>query len=444
MSPRAKKKAGVVPEPSVKRYPKTKTKPAMWRVWAYVRLNEDDARITPVEGTSTQPGDAGKSEAMERFRARADAIAGADRKAPPTVRMMAESWLSWRTLRDSSRSTYRSTLHTSLVPLHDRPVTEVTPGELYDHLSSLSPGAVGTAYTLLRGAFSRAVGLGIITSSPATKDVVPQRPADSGAVLRRLTVAEVQQLRELFRAAEKRPRASTPIHAVTEPMLRTGARIGEVLALQVKHVEHNVDLFGGPDGEPTVDTLIHVAGTQIGTDGDLVRQEHTKTGPTGERRIRVSEAFYREHLAPRVEGRDGDDWLFPARRITGDARTRMPGELFPVQMVSANNFRTLWRGLIRGTVYERAQVTPHTYRRTVAQALVDEGEAEMATALLGHVAAATLFRSYAKRPVPIVDPSALLDTVFMEQRGPQTDAEWEALYDDADAFEALPTSEKPE
>lgn len=308
----------------------------MWRAWAYVRLHEDDARVKHVEGTSTLPGDAGKAEALERFHARAADIAGADRDAPPTVRAMAESWLSWRTLRESSRATYRSTLQTSLVPLHDRPVTEVTPGELYAHLSSLSPGAVGTAYTLLRGAFSR-----ILTSSPATRDVVPQRAADSSAVPRRLTVAEVQQLRDLFRAAEKRPRASTPIHAVTELMLRTGARIGEVLALQVKHVEHEVDLFGGTDGSPTVSTLINITGTQIGTDGDLKRQEHTKTGPTGRRRIRVSEAFYREHLATRVEGREPDEWLFPARRITGDARTRMPGELFPVQMLSASNFRTL-------------------------------------------------------------------------------------------------------
>lgn len=422
MSPRVKKKAGVVPAPSVKRYPKTKTKPAMWRAWAYVRLRDDDARVTHVEGTSTLPGDAGKAEALERFQARADAIAGADRKAPPTVGQMAESWLSWRTLCESSR----------------------TPGELYDHLSSLSPGAVLTAYTLLRGAFSRAVGLGIITSSPATRDVVPQRPADSQAALRRLTVAEVQQLRDLFRAAEKRPRASTPIYEVTELMLRTGARIGEVLALQVKHIERDVDLFGGDDAQPTVSTLVHITGTQIGTDGDLIRQEHTKTGPSGRRRIRVSESFYRDHLANRVGGRDPDEWLFQARRTTGSARTRMPGELFPEQMLSANNFRTLWRNLIRDTVFEKAQVTPHTYRRTVAQALVDEGQAEVASALLGHVAAATLFRSYAERPVPIVDPSAVLDEMFREQRGPQTEAEWEALYGAVEAVEAVPEAENPE
>jgi integrase len=443
MSPRVKKKAGVIPEPSVKRYAKTKTKPAMWRAWAYVRLRDEDARVTHVEGTSTLPGDAGKSEALERFRARADEITGASRNAPPTVKAMAESWLSWRTLRESSRSTYRSTLYTSLAPLHDRPVSEITSGELYDHLSSLSPGAVKTAYTLLRGVFSRAVGLGIITSSPATRDVVPQREADSQKVLRRLTVGEVQELRELFREAEARPRASTPIYEVAELMLRTGARIGEVLALQVKHIERDVDLFA-PEGEQSATTLIHITGTQVGNDGNMHRQEHTKTGPTGRRKIRVSERFYREHLARRADGRAPDEWLFPARRVTGNERTRMPGELMPVQMLSANNFRTLWRGLVKGTVYEKAEVTPHTYRRTVAQALVDEGQPELASALLGHVAAATLFRSYAERPVPIVDPSALLDTLFREQRGPETEEEWEALYDDFDVLAPVPMDEKPE
>ncbi|MBD3756923.1 MAG: site-specific integrase [Microbacterium sp.] len=442
MSPQVRKTVRAVPEPSVKRYPKSKTKPAMWRAWAYVRLSNEDTRAKPIEGTSTLPGDAGKAEALSRFRARAAEVLGT-RDTTPTVRQMAESWLEWRTLRESSRATYRTVLATSLAPLHDRPVTDVTPGELFDHLSSLSPGAVRSAYALLRGAFSRAVGLGLITTSPATKDVVPQRAADSAKVMRRLTVAEVEELRELFRAGQSRPRASTPIYTVTELMLRTGARIGEVLALQAKHIERDVNLFTA-NGEPDITTLIYITGTQVGNDGNLRRQEHVKTGPTGRRRVKVSEAFYREHLAPLLNGKSGDDWLFEARRVSGRKGTAAAGTLLPPQMVSASNLRTAWRNLIRGTVYKRAEVTPHTYRRTVAQALVDDGKAELASALLGHSTATTLFRSYADRPVPVVDPSALLDEVFMEYRGPQTEAEWEALYDDFDAVGPTPKRQSRE
>ncbi|WP_447947068.1 hypothetical protein [Microbacterium lacticum] len=40
----------------------------------------------------------------------------------------------------------------------------------------------------------------------------------------------------------------------------------------------------------------------------------------------------------------------------------------------------------------------------------------------------------------MVDPSTLLDEVFMEHRGPQTEADWETLYDDFDVVAPRPTS----
>lgn len=49
--------------------------------------------------------------------------------------------------------------------------------------------------------------------------------------------------------------------------------------------------------------------------------------------------------------------------------------------------------------------------------------------------------SYADRPVPVVDPSALLDEVYVEYRAPQTEAEWEALCDDFDAVGPWPKRE---
>lgn len=78
-------------------------------------------------------------------------------------------------------------------------------------------------------------------------------------------------------------------------------------------------------------------------------------------------------------------------------------------------------------MHEKAEVTPHTYLRTLAQALVDDGKAELNISLLGHSTAVTLIRSYADRPAPVVGPSALLDEVVMDYRGPQAEAEWEAL-----------------
>lgn len=424
MSPRAKSEVGRVPDPSVRRVAKTAKKPAMWRAWGYVRVAETDAKARLVEGTSTASGDAGKAEATSRYWAAAERLVGQS-DAPKTFGMMAESWISWRRLRESSRTTYRNALNTSLAPLHGQPVADITPGALFDLLSSLSPGAVRTAYAVMRGAFSRSVALGLISASPATTAVLPQAEADANRVRRRLTVVEVQELRDLFREASGRKRASIPLFEVSELILRTGARIGEVLALRVEHIERELDLFSE---NPSPVTLVTITGTQVGAEGALHRQEHTKTGLTGRRKVRVSEAFYGEHVAPLTHGRDRDDWLFQAR-VREDQKEP--------QMVSAANLRRAWRATLKGTKFEAAEVTPHTYRRTVAQALVDEGQSELAVALLGHATARTLFRSYAEQAIPVVNPAALLDGIFDEVSELETDADMEAFYGFADAgFEA--------
>jgi len=70
-----------------------------------------------------------------------------------------------------------------------------------------------------------------------------------------------------------------------------------------------------------------------------------KTGPTGRRRVKVLEAFNREHLAPVLNGKSGDDWLFEARRVSGRKGTAAAGALLPPQMVSASNLRTHPLGL---------------------------------------------------------------------------------------------------
>lgn len=421
MSPRAKSELGKVPDPSVRRVPKTAKKPAMWRAWGYVRVSEADAKARLVEGTSTASGDTGKAEATSRYWASADRIVGRSAETPKTFDMMAESWISWRTLRDSSRVTYRNALSTSLAPLHGQRIADITPGTLFDLLSSLSPGAVKTAYAVMRGAFSRSVALGLIAASPATVAVLPQAEADANRVRRRLTVVEVQELRELFRKASARKRASIPLFEVSELMLRTGARIGEVLALRIEHIERETDLFSE---NPAPTTLVTITGTQVDADGALRRQEHTKTGMTGRRKVRVSEAFYGEHIAPLTNGCDADAWLFQAR---AHVKQEKP------QMVSAANLRRAWRATLKGTKFEAAEVTPHTYRRTVAQALVDEGQSELAVALLGHATARTLFRSYAEQAIPVVNPAALLDGIFDEVGGLETEAEMEAYYGFEDA-----------
>lgn len=123
---------------------------------------------------------------------------------------MAEEWLGWAKHRESTRATYRSVLITSLSAVHDRPVSEVTAGELYDLLKRLSPGAVASAYAVQRGAFSRSVAMNLVTRSPVTTDIRPPKHEDSAQVLRRVTPAEVQDLRERFRKAEARLRSSLP------------------------------------------------------------------------------------------------------------------------------------------------------------------------------------------------------------------------------------------
>ena len=368
----------------------------MWRASVRVRISESDTRSRLLEGSSTRSGPAGKTEALSRLSNKIRAALG-DPSAP-TIGSVGAEWLAQHRGRATTVQTYQSTVRSALGPLLDIPVAEATPKILAEHLKTLGVGAAGTGYYVLAGLYDFAVGLGYVQNNPVTRAIKPSRPKQ--ARLGSLGFDEVADIRRTLNAPGAAQR-SVPLGPVTELLLRTGLRIGEALALQVKHVEVVGDFSGDPEGEavmrqvwegalPPLQASIVVTGTQTSVNGVLSRQELTKTGEKGRRRIVVSATVYTTLLQARVIGQDPEAWLFPSRN--------------PRQMVSAANFRRAWRRQLAAY----PGVTPTTYRRTVAQALVSNGEEELAQKLLGHTQLQTTLTSYAEAPIPTIDPSKQL------------------------------------
>jgi integrase len=183
------------------------------------------------------------------------------------------------------------------------------------------------------------------------------------------------------------PNPDGQLSAIIEVMLGTSARIGEALAIRRSDVK-----IAGP-----VPTVTLTGAIVWDKDKGYYRQDHPKTA----RSVRTvalpgfTAAAIRQRLAT-MEGRTPDALLFTSRNNT------------PLSM---NNVRRQLRAAMTWAGIEC--VTPHLFRRTVATAVNESADINLAAELLGHTDPRITIKHYVHRDT-MVNPAtaALLDKAF--------------------------------
>ena len=157
------------------------------------------------------------------------AITGATR-----MTALADAWMEaehgWST---GTQRTYRSVINKQVKPAFGQLcIREVSPGVISRALSAVAkssgPGAAKTARACLSGMFALAIEDGALAVNPV-RDSNAKISAGKRAP-RALTVAEMYQLRDLFRISDRAVELDLP--DLVDWMLTTGCRIGEALALR--------------------------------------------------------------------------------------------------------------------------------------------------------------------------------------------------------------------
>lgn len=181
------------------------------------------------------------------------------------------------------------------------------------------------------------------------------------------------------------PKPDGQLGAITEVMLGTSARIGEVLAIRRRDIDLSV---------PSV----RIAGTIVSPKGEpTTRQDHPKTARS--RRTIQLPGFAAQAVRLRLKQLDTidpDALLFCSRAGTP---------------LTTNNVRRQLRHVMNIAGIEG--VTPHKFRRTVATAINESAGVELASQLLGHTDPAITIKHYIRRN-ETVDPTtaALLEKAF--------------------------------
>jgi len=230
-------------------------------------------------------------------------------------------------------------------------------------------------------------------------EIIPRNPMDGIARLHRpphipdaLTPQEVNSIRLAVRFWETGivptgPRPDGQLSAIIEVMLGTSARIGEALAIRRRDVD-----VTGP--RPSVS----IRGTIVTPRGEPpYRQDHPKTARS--RRTVAIPSFTAEAIRQRLARMDDqspDALIFTSRNGT------------PLTM---NNVRRQLRHVLDMAGIEG--VTPHSFRRTVATAINDSADVELAAELLGHTDSKITVQHYIRRS-EMVNPrtAALLERAF--------------------------------
>jgi integrase len=214
-------------------------------------------------------------------------------------------------------------------------------------------------------------------------EIIPRNPMDGISRLHKpphvpdaLTPCEVNAIRLAVRFWETGivstgPKPDGQLSAIIEVMLGTSARIGEALAIRRRDVD--VD---GPS--PSV----RISGTIVTPRGESpYRQDHPKTAKS--RRTVAIPSFTAEALRFRLavmEDDHPDALVFATRNGTP---------------LTPNNVRRQLRHVLDMAGIEG--VTPHMFRRTVATAVNETANVELAAELLGHVDPRITVQHYIRR-----------------------------------------------
>ena len=178
------------------------------------------------------------------------------------------------------------------------------------------------------------------------------------------------------------PRHTGDLADIVDLMLATGARIGEILALQWV----DLDLAAERPTLTICGTLVYVKGK------GFFRQEWTKTD-AGYRMLVLPRFAVGMLLARKLTAAESDtDAILGSRRGT---------------WMSPNNVRRQWRQA-RADI-ELEWVTPHTFRKTVATLIDKEANTKSAAAQLGHANENITNTYYIAKPALAPDVSDILE-----------------------------------
>ena len=244
---------------------------------------------------------------------------------------------------------------------------------LIKQLAKKSYNRARQAKVVLRLAFGLAVRHEVIDRNPMDGIARLHKPPHTPDAL---TPEDVEAIRLAVRLWERGIATSGPkpdgqLSAIIEIMMGTSARIGEVLALR----RMDVDVTGQRP-------LVAIRGTIVTPRGvPPYRQDHPKTAKS--RRTMAVPSFTAEAIRSRLARMTDlspEGLLFTSRNGT------------PLTM---NNVRRQLRHVLDLAGIEG--VTPHTFRRTVATAINDSADVELAAELLGHTDSKITIQHYIRR-----------------------------------------------
>ncbi len=368
--------------------PRSRTKPGTWGKITRKRLSPDGVRpekweastnyrdldgilreVTATAATGPKAEDALKQKLAKRYKASQPA---GELTPESTIKALAQLWLT-KIKGSKTLATYRRyrsvTLGHIVKKLGGLTIAELAAVKMEAFFDKLKVDVgVPTAHlarVCLTGMFDLATRLGAaifgnlvkLTSaiSLGRKPVVSLKPA------------QIKMIRKLLRA--DRLACRNCVADIVDVMLGTGARIGEVVVLQWKHLDLDAE----------VPTLLIEATAAWGDGKGVYAQPYPKGGPQARRRLKLPAWLAAVLRALRDAGdHDPEDLVFPSRAGT----IRHP-----------NNVRTsIYQARDRVGLVD-IPMNPHTYRKTVGTK-IGQKDIEKAASQLGHASSVTTRRHY--------------------------------------------------
>jgi integrase len=297
-----------------------------------------------------------------------------------TVADLAAIWLDERKLKGApvgTLTTYRNSIQSQIVPaVGSLRLREATTPRLDKFIRDRMdrPAMARTARTVLVQMFALAVRHGAVPKNYAA-DVI-----SVSAKKRIVTAMKAPDLHAMLALFHEYDQSHvSELHELAQMLTATGARIGEVLALEW---DGDVDLEHG---------IVKVTGTLIDDNG-LRRQDHPKS-EAGNRGLR---------LPPTVVH------MLTARRVAAEYPMVFPSATGTYRW--PNNTRRQWRQALMGSPYE--DKTPRDYRKAVATLLAREVGTKAARDQLGHASEDITTEFYIEVQHQVSDFAGVIETLF--------------------------------
>lgn len=304
-----------------------------------------------------------------------------------TLGTLADVWVE--EIERSKLATNTKARYTSSVRAHVRPVgelrlREVTVPRLQRLIDRVADGS-GEAQArmvgvVLAGMFKLAVRHGAIASNPASVLLLPAATTDD---VRAPGVAEIRTARAAFAAYDALPRrradAVRELTDIFDMLTATGARIGEVLALDWS----DIDLEAG---------TVSITATVVGVSGEGLRRQPNPKSERSRRRLALPR--YAVDMLTRRRVAAYSEHVFPS----ANGSYRWP-----------ENVRVAWAAALKGT--DVAWMTTKSCRKAVATMIEAVEGIEAAKDQLGHKSSQVTSKHYVPERIDRPDRSKSLQTL---------------------------------